>query len=39
MEPLVIDTRVDCSPRRAFEVWTVKTSRWWPADHTVSGER
>jgi uncharacterized protein YndB with AHSA1/START domain len=38
MEPLVIDTRVDCSPRRAFEVWTVKTSSWWPADHTVSGE-
>ena len=23
----------------AFAVWTTKASAWWPADHTISGEK
>lgn len=30
--------RVACSIEHAFEIWTARTSLWWPADHTVSGE-
>jgi uncharacterized protein YndB with AHSA1/START domain len=38
MEPLELSFTVACSPQRAFAVWATKTSMWWPADHTVSGE-
>ena len=37
-EPLQLCFRVACPPEHAFEVWTARTSLWWPADHTVSGE-
>jgi hypothetical protein len=37
-EPLRLSFRVGCSPEPAFAVWTARTSLWWPADHTVSGE-
>jgi uncharacterized protein YndB with AHSA1/START domain len=37
-EPLRLEFDVDCSAEHAFGVWTAKLSRWWPADHTVSGE-
>ncbi len=30
--------RVACSPEHAFQTWTARTSLWWPADHTMSGE-
>ena len=30
--------RVACSPEHAFDVWAARTSLWWPADHTVTGE-
>lgn len=39
MEPLVFEFDVACTIRHAFAVWTAETSRWWPADHTFSGER
>src|SRR5262249_24732145 len=29
---------VACPAQRAFETWTARIARWWPADHTVSGE-
>ena len=37
-EPLQLSFRVACSPEHAFDVWAARTSLWWPADHTVSGE-
>jgi hypothetical protein len=37
-DPLQLSFRVACPPEHAFEVWTARTSLWWPADHTVSGE-
>jgi uncharacterized protein YndB with AHSA1/START domain len=36
--PLQLSFRVACSPAHAFAIWTARTSLWWPADHTVSGE-
>lgn len=35
-EPIEFEFRVDCSPTRAFEIWTLDTTMWWPPDHTVS---
>ena len=37
-DPLKLSFRVACPPEHAFDVWTARTSLWWPADHTVSGE-
>jgi len=37
-EPLQLSFQVACAPAHAFEIWTARTSLWWPADHTVSGE-
>ena len=37
-DPLKLSFRVACPPAHAFDVWTARTSLWWPADHTVSGE-
>jgi hypothetical protein len=36
-EPLTLDFEVRCDAAHAFDVWTARTSMWWPADHTVSG--
>lgn len=30
--------QVDCPVGHAFDVWTSRTSSWWPISHTVSGE-
>lgn len=38
IEPIEIDFTVGCDPERAFEVWTSRTSLWWPVEHTVSAE-
>lgn len=38
IEPIRIAFDVDCSPDHAFEVWTARIDRWWPADHTASGD-
>lgn len=37
-EPIVLEFDVACGPARAFELWTAQIGRWWPADHTVSGD-
>ena len=37
-EPLRLAFDVGCAREHAFLVWTTRLSRWWPADHTVSGE-
>ena len=36
--PLRITFDLRCAAEHAFAVWTTRTSMWWPADHTVSGE-
>jgi hypothetical protein len=37
-DALTLDFEVRCDATHAFDVWTARTSMWWPADHTVSGE-
>jgi uncharacterized protein YndB with AHSA1/START domain len=39
IEPLRFSFEVDCHARHAFDIWTHQIARWWPADHTVSGEQ
>ena len=36
IDPLKLAFEVRCPVERAFEVWTARIDRWWPADHTVS---
>jgi hypothetical protein len=38
IEPLRLSFDVACPAEHAFAVWTERTSRWWPAGHSVSGE-
>ncbi len=38
IEPLRLSFDVSCPVDHAFDVWTAKIARWWPADHSVSGE-
>jgi uncharacterized protein YndB with AHSA1/START domain len=38
IEPLRLTFEVGCPAEHAFDVWTSRISRWWPADHSVSGE-
>lgn len=38
-EPLEFTFEVACRPAIAFSTWTTRGSMWWPADHSVSGER
>lgn len=38
IEPLRMSFEVGCPAAHAFDVWTTRISRWWPADHSVSGE-
>ncbi len=37
--PLEFGFEVACRPATAFSMWTTRASIWWPADHSVSGER
>lgn len=30
IEPLMMTFEVDCPAEHAFEVWTKRTSSWWP---------
>lgn len=39
MDPIVVEFDVRASPQHAFEVWTSKTSIWWPRSHTISGDQ
>ncbi len=38
IDALRIAFEVGCSPERTFELWTARTSMWWPTTHTVSAE-
>jgi activator of Hsp90 ATPase-like protein len=38
IEPLRVTVEVACSAEHAFTVWTAGIGRWWPADHTVTGD-
>ena len=38
IEPIRLEFVVACPADHAFEVWTARIGRWWPADHTVSAE-
>ena len=38
VEPIRLTFDVACAPEHAFRIWTADTSRWWPADHTVTVE-
>ncbi|MFL5777989.1 MAG: SRPBCC domain-containing protein [Chloroflexota bacterium] len=35
-DPIRLSFEVACSAARAFELWTARTSMWWPASHTVT---
>jgi uncharacterized protein YndB with AHSA1/START domain len=35
IDPLRIAFDVACPPERAFDLWTARTSTWWPTSHTV----
>lgn len=35
--PLDVELVVAASPDHAFALWTARTSLWWPASHTISG--
>jgi uncharacterized protein YndB with AHSA1/START domain len=37
-EPLRLEFEVRCPVEHAFRTWTENLDRWWPPDHTVSGE-
>jgi uncharacterized protein YndB with AHSA1/START domain len=38
MEPIELSFALACEPGHAFEVWTLRTSLWWPKGHSVSGD-
>ncbi len=38
IEPLRLSFEVACPAEHAFVTWTARTSTWWPASHTVTGE-
>ena len=38
MEPLRLHFNVACPVQRAFELWALQTSRWWPHGHSVSAD-
>lgn len=37
-EPLVYTFTVACLPDHAFDTWTARINRWWPKDHSISGD-
>ena len=38
-EPLHLTFEVRCPPATAFATWTKHASTWWPAEHSVTGDR
>jgi uncharacterized protein YndB with AHSA1/START domain len=38
IEPIAREFVVGCDPAHAFDVWTSRTTMWWPVSHTVSAE-
>jgi hypothetical protein len=39
IEPLRFAFEVECPVEDAFDLWTRRTSSWWPRSHTVTGEQ
>lgn len=39
IEPIRHEFDVECPLEHAFSTWTADIGRWWPSDHSVSGER
>ena len=37
-DDLLVEFDVRASPEHAFQVWTRRTSLWWPPSHTLSGD-
>jgi uncharacterized protein YndB with AHSA1/START domain len=37
-DPIELELSVPCPPAHAFELWTARTSVWWPHSHSVSGD-
>jgi uncharacterized protein YndB with AHSA1/START domain len=37
--PLQLSFEVACPVSHAFDVWTASIGRWWPPEHTFTGER
>jgi hypothetical protein len=37
-DPIELELTVPCPPAHAFELWTARTSVWWPHSHSVSGD-
>jgi uncharacterized protein YndB with AHSA1/START domain len=37
-EPLELSFRVGCSAEEAFDTFAVRTSLWWPPQHSFSGQ-
>jgi uncharacterized protein YndB with AHSA1/START domain len=35
-EPIALEFTIDCPPDHAFDVWTCRTTMWWPSEHTMS---
>jgi hypothetical protein len=38
IEPISLEFDVECPVAHAFKTWTSDIGRWWPLDHSVSGE-
>jgi len=38
IEPIRIEFELACPAEHAFRTWTAGISRWWPADHTATGD-
>jgi uncharacterized protein YndB with AHSA1/START domain len=38
MTPLELTFTVACAPAHAFDIWTARTSLWWPTGHSVSAD-
>jgi uncharacterized protein YndB with AHSA1/START domain len=38
VEPIRLTLEVACAAEHAFRTWAERTSTWWPADHTTTGE-
>ena len=38
IEPIRLTLEVECGAEHAFRTWAERTSSWWPADHTTTGE-
>jgi uncharacterized protein YndB with AHSA1/START domain len=36
MEPIELSFAVACAPGHAFDLWTRRTSLWWPKGHSVT---